>query len=852
MTNRALVIGSQTGGLTGVESDARRMAEYLRKRGFQPRLITGADATRKGILDAYDQLIGTVYETDAAVVYYSGHGNFAINVLAPADSLQDIVPVDYADSTEQDYRGISSDELSIKLQQLTERTQNATVILDCCHAAQMSRDGAARDAVARALPHPLWVDLDAYRSELERLYPSRMAKLGATGNIDPIRLVACARSEMAMEYTNSRGERTGAFTEALLELLDEIGDTRVSWEVLAQAVRERVLRRFPSQRPDLAGRGNRLVFSLDEQAPNGVVPIKPSDTGYQIGAGRIHAVNVGDKYNVAALKAQDRRVAQARVTAIEATTASVELTWSGAASQLPDRPVAIPVERAARRRAITVVATEQRAAIAAAITETGTLRVADDGDPDPSIATLRLSSGQLTVEDAAGPLFPDGSYPDALAAAVQNLKNLGVACALRELEGAHRGDAHGVYADELEIEWGVVEIDATKQQASGKPVVGRRPLPDHGAALGLGDRIYCRIANRALRMLHVHVFNIGLQGTVTLLTSWAPSGVALNGGDDVTLGKDPDRTLHGLRLMWPTDLPRSTFPRLDTLLVIATVRPANLAALQTTAAVMRSVEPKGSGLQRLLAQVQLGGTRNISVGDEVDGYFAKQLTFQLHPRDGRMVSAGFLIDDAPGTRGISRAAAAWRKPAPSKPQTISIRLKQLTIDDTHAWFPTDVRVDALVCTRPGEATPGYAPATMRFPRMHKAKRAPLDNAQLYHGPVADFVDICLWVTRDEPESDELTKLIAVRANDAGVKDALGVLLTTAGVAATEPWVAAVGAGAVLARVAYEAIRTVSGDSIGLYRTSFLASENYGIGRYPRQGTYRAQGFSFSLLIERVR
>jgi len=43
----------------------------------------------------------------------------------------------------------------------------------------------------------------------------------------------------------------------------------------------------------------------------------------------------------------------------------------------------------------------------------------------------------------------------------------------------------------------------------------------------------------------------------------------------------------------------------------------------------------------------------------------------------------------------------------------------------------------------------------------------------------------------------------------------------------------------------------AGTSIGLYRTSFLASENYGIGQYPRTGLYRAQDFSFALVIDEV-
>ena len=36
---------------------------------------TGTDATRAGILDGLDQLVGSITDpTDAVVLYYSGHG----------------------------------------------------------------------------------------------------------------------------------------------------------------------------------------------------------------------------------------------------------------------------------------------------------------------------------------------------------------------------------------------------------------------------------------------------------------------------------------------------------------------------------------------------------------------------------------------------------------------------------------------------------------------------------------------------------------------------------------------------------------------------------------------------------
>src|SRR3954451_8056059 len=129
------------------------MTGLLERRGFEVRLCAGGDATRAGILAAYERLISDVRDGDAALVYYSGHGGFArpgkaaaaqrvddLEITGPPPDLQFIVPVDYHESSETDFRGITAVELSVLLARLTERTHNATVVLDCCHSAHMSRD----------------------------------------------------------------------------------------------------------------------------------------------------------------------------------------------------------------------------------------------------------------------------------------------------------------------------------------------------------------------------------------------------------------------------------------------------------------------------------------------------------------------------------------------------------------------------------------------------------------------------------------------------------------------------------------------------------------------------------------
>ena len=165
----------------------------------------------------------------------------------------------------------------------------------------------------------------------------------------------------------------------------------------------------------------------------------------------------------------------------------------------------------------------------------------------------------------------------------------------------------------------------------------------------------------------------------------------------------------------------------------------------------------------------------------------------------------------------------------------------------HALLGADIRVDALVLTG-GATDPVPHAKTMRFSNVHDDERLPLDDVLIYHGPAVDFLDLAIWVSRDRDGSLELAGLLerelttpAVQAAGAQVAE---LVLTAPHAAAA---VAVLSAGAVVVNTAYRMLSGVVGPGIGLYRTSWLAQEQFGIGRHVR----RAQGFSFTLLVEPV-
>ena len=836
-SGRALVIGVPGATLHGVYHDVGAVSEMLHERGFIIDIRTDERATRSGILAGYDELIARIRCDEPAVIYYAGHGFQAI---APNEKLrnwQGICPTDFYDTTTSDFRGITAWELSVKLAQLTKQTKNVTVILDCCNAAQMSRDAAGQGGVPRAFPYPLTAGFEPHLRALRDYYGADFDAVGPLGNPYAVRLVACKQDGGAFEYVGDDGQHHGALTGALLEVLEEAGDASVSWAAIEYAIRERVQRRFAAQRPSIEGPARRLLFSVAEQADiGGATSIIEFGDVLQLESGQLMGVSVGDIYAAMPSGSREYRAADAiaelKVLQVSATWCNATVVaWKNRHTALPPHAVAIPVETQAKQRPVAVdVPAEVLVAVKAALDDKRTLRIADAKDA-PVLATLRLHDGLLTIEDPAGPLFPATPYPDGLQDAIANLANLGMAQAVRELEGEH-----GVSGEELDIEWGTVE--------QGEP----RPMPEHGSALGLRDRLYARIESKASRPRHVHVLNIGVRGKVTLLTRFAPTGVLVSGEDKLLLGENPDGSLEGLALSWPEDMPRDV-PRVDELVVIATSAPASLIGLET-------IEPLGttrgnsSKLEALLRQTRDGLPWNTRGEQAIDGYYMKRLTYCLHPRDAVMSDSSFEIDHNPLRQAGAQVPEAWVAPrgiAPASTQKcLEIELRDVVLE--HGAPPPTLRFDALLCTR-SRSDSGYACWTQSCPDLAAGKSVQLANPTVFRGPVCDFADLYLWVS-DAKGRPELEHLMTECSATSMFRDAATSLVIGNGPSAT-PWVASTGGSAVLARIARHALCRISASARGLYRASFVLRDGLVQGGQPETVTLCATTFSCVLTVKKI-
>jgi len=626
MAQRALVLGSQIDGLRGVDNDTRQMAEMLDARGFAVDLRIGADATRAGMLAGYDQLIAASGTGDAAVVYYCGHGYYAA-VPEEGRSWQCIVPTDLRHGTVTDWRGITAWELSIKQAQLTAKTRNVTVILDCCHSAQLSRSEDPIGSVPRALPHPVDTGFDHHLAGLRANYGAAFDAVDPVGDPHAVRVIACGQSESAFERPDAAGQYHGVFTEELIEVLRQVGTAPASWAAIIRAVRGRVLRQFRRQRPDIEGPIRRGPFSLTEHDDLRDVAVTVVGERFRLSTGQLTGAAVGDLYRVLPpgspiddpVDDDASALAHLEITEVFAMTANACRT--AGTGPIPGDAVAVPVRRRASRWPVTVEGPPPaRAAVEAAIAATPTLRTLSPGEAG-AIATVHIEHDAVTIADPGGPVCLPLPLSSGMGVVLIQLANLGVAQGLRELEGEH-----GVAAAELAIELGTVHEGRTRR------------LPDHGGVLGLRDRYYVTIERRGQRSLFVHVLNVSARGKVALLTHFARGGVALDRrSPSITLGQRADGALGGVGVRWPEGLPLTGTPRLTELVVIATPALSDLSGLETRELVV--TRGGGSQIQRALAALCDGKSRDVSgsgaQNHALDGFFVKRLSLSLDPGEPR-------------------------------------------------------------------------------------------------------------------------------------------------------------------------------------------------------------------------
>lgn len=838
VARRALLIGASNGDLQGVGNDVEAMAEALRAWEFTVDPCLGEDATRSGILAAYEQLIAEAQPDDAVVVFYSGHGGYCLppeheRTAGTPLTIQFIVPSDFDESQPGDFRGITSVELSALLVRLTERTRNVTVVLDCCHAAHMSRDA---DRIVKALPVPAsYALLSAHLDRLRR--EDRTAERWTPpGNPDAVRVVACAPEQSAYEYAVADGRSMGMLTEALTLALREAkeGGLTVSWATVVERVREQVLTIMPVQRPDVEGPAQRLLFERTETDLVATLPVSVEGGRVRLAGAPLLSVRAGDEFVVMppdSAGPDDRtKLGDVQIDKVDAHAA-----WGRLQPRQPE--TAVPLGARAHRTRMAAPAlpvrlpgTDPRSAdLVRAMGMAALVRVAEP-DEHADVEVRIGESGALTVHDRIGPLHaPRAADAPGIAQVVQDLKRLAQAHLLRRLaEEPGRG-----LAGPLEVEFGTVRDGLPWPATPGRP-------------LYLDEPIYVKVRNGGPDAVYVSLLDIGVAARIALLNTSSASGVRLEPGREHVFGGN-ERTgeLPGAMLAWPDGLDRGA-PRPETIVVLATSDPVDVRVFEQQG--LRATPRGRSSLVAFLDQLGTGLSRDV-VPPAAGGprFTVRTVDFELVPTTAPPgEAASFQVDERPG------ATARFWQARGAAPAAVAVRLSDLVVHHNRAFREADIRIDTVLTTAGPGGVPVYQAHTERFRDIRDGQRLPLDDLQVFHGPVDGYLDVAVWVSRDDRESLALSDLLAQTLTDAELQAALGqvgTLLVAAPQAAAA--IAAVGAGAVIVNAAYRLLRGAHGNSIGLYRTTLLAGEDFGVGRPAGRTVVRAQDFSFRYRVEAV-
>jgi hypothetical protein len=623
-SGHALLIGAELDGLVGVATDLDVMTAALTSRGLAVTRCAGADATRAGILAAYQQLIGATQPDDLAVVYYSGHGGFVTRPEQDVSwhqllDMQFIAPIDYHRSRPGDFRGIAAVELSVLLARLTERTNNAVVVLDCCHAAHMSRD----DGPLRARALSRLVPYDDMRDHLDRLRDAgrlRTDLLTSNGNRNAVRVVACAPDQLAYEYRNRDGLPIGILTDALVRVLHEAGDEQITWATAMEGIRRlapAVLRW--RQRPEVEGPARRLLFGTVEDDPLTTLPATPIPGGrVRLECAPLLGVRHGDTFSLMpagrAVVASSEKVGDLVVDEVEPLAASGAITLHNGWMEVPLGARAHRTSAVAPGMPVRLPWDDPRAvALVRAVTTAPMLWRAESDD---WLAEVSIGdSGALTVSDRVGPVtsprLPD---PVGIAQVVRDLTTLARAEALRDLAGDEVWALHAP----VTVEWGMVR--------DGR----RRPLTHARVVVPAGAEVYVSIRNDGVDPVYVSIIDIGVTGAITVLTPSSRSGMRLTRGASYVYGYDEvDRVLTGMALTWPDGLDPGP-ARPETVLLLVTSAPQDVSVLEQDGA-RRATAVAISPLQRMLDQIASGHVRPVRGLDPIVRYDLHAIDFTLDP-----------------------------------------------------------------------------------------------------------------------------------------------------------------------------------------------------------------------------
>lgn len=596
-TKRALLVASPFDNLKGPERDVETMTKALRENGFiEITTCTGAQATRVGILERWTDLLRRTRVDDAIVFYYSGHGA----LIKPdsqtkgkhlmSESLQFIVPMDYDKSNFGDFRGILDIEISHFLWQVTKKTKNVTVILDCCHAGRMARNlKLGSRSSPRFLPGIQYHEIDSILRKFISEHPHD-SKGHPEGNPFTVRIVAGTQGETAWEYEDQEQNWQGAFTRALGKALSDAAGKSVSWHTTMIRVRDMLAMSSCPQYPNAEGPSRRIHFSLNESEP-GIFGFHLEGRTAIIDGGKIAGFYKNDVF--ALLKhgseSQDLWLAKAQLSSVDAFDATGAISETQVGRNVPEKGVAILMKRALRPSPIHIPSNAP--AIQKAIESSSFLRASAHAELQRA-PRLRLQADIVILYDEDDIEIchgPTNYIPNLCKAAEQLVR----AKLLRNL----KPEPFEKLAHDLDI-----RVDTVK--------AGKRTAisPSGKTHITENDKACISLENKGRSSVYVNIFNINVAGKITLINENSPGGVEIEGKSSYMFGKNRQGETEGQSITWPRGVPHYEAIG-ESLFFIVTDHNIDLMYVVSPELVSKREKPR-STLEDLTSQIANGGARD--------------------------------------------------------------------------------------------------------------------------------------------------------------------------------------------------------------------------------------------------
>lgn len=296
-TQRALLIGINNylnvEPLHGCLNDVEAMRTLLTTRYQFPknnvRTLTDTGATRVNILAAFQQLIDSSNPGDIVVIHYSGHGSQITDHNAFNNQDETLIPYDY--SRGSGVFPISDKQIANMLAQLCNRTQNVTVILDCCHAGGLTKALDMDKSIERKIaPDPREMpQTDKFRT---------LSGKDSTLKIDDSRyvLIAGCTADQSSYEISTQAQYHGAMSYYLTKELEHPGDQ--SWQKIVDEIGP-LISISHNQTPMVTGLNKRsLVFGGLFTVKKSYLTIRTANDTILLDGGAVHGLSIGSLYDV--------------------------------------------------------------------------------------------------------------------------------------------------------------------------------------------------------------------------------------------------------------------------------------------------------------------------------------------------------------------------------------------------------------------------------------------------------------------------------------------------------------------------------------------------------------------------